>query len=197
MFLNSMFLSGGYDAIYVFYNHFTTPVTVHVDVLQITTIKKRSKNLESVGAFLQCLFPPDQPEVQFPHQLSVRYLTVSNCSNGRRFDMSRGALSGEETVKVFDNNFQYPKSFVTTYFETDMQDRKRKFEEEPTETNYFKTFGRFTSYKFVEVGNKHLHLHVVDKHGKSQIFQLVPVADNSVLSENADASSCEITPVGI
>jgi hypothetical protein len=90
--------SGGYDAIYVFYDRSTTPVTVHVDVLQITMNKERSKGLESVGAFLQCLFPRDQPEVQFPHQMVVRYLTVSNYANGRRFDMSGGALSGEEEV---------------------------------------------------------------------------------------------------
>jgi hypothetical protein len=66
-----------------------------------------------------------------------------------------------------------------------MQDGKRKLEEEPTETEYFKSFGRFTSYKFVEVGSNHLHLHAVDKDGKPQIFQLVPVADNGVPSENA------------
>jgi hypothetical protein len=118
---------GGYDAIYVFYDRSTTPVTVCVDVLKITVSKEHSKNLESVGAFLQCLFPRDhQPEEQFPHQMVVRYLTVTSSTNGRLFDMSRGVFSGEEAVKVFDNNFNYPNSFVATYFERDMQHRKRK-----------------------------------------------------------------------
>jgi hypothetical protein len=69
--------------------------SARVDVLKITVSKEHSKNLESVGAFLQCLFPRDhQPDEQFPHQMVVRYLTVTSYANSRRFDMSGGALSG-------------------------------------------------------------------------------------------------------